>query len=601
MLNILPDSIIDQSGKQLYSRETENPNEEIEEIENNPIYAKEFARLEANQPINYELAEEILSILREIEQTNFDAAGNMRYLNWETEPISYDVLRRAGESEPARLVKNKRRFDLIQFGSVPVGDNINRGVRLVFDNRDYMPSKEEKALLKVWEKKIVDNFFYASNDPYPGLGKFLGVAYEDYFDVDDITLEIRRDRNGKPVAVHVQDPILYKPVVKPAQYAGMLYGDDEITEALKNFESLYGVQAIENNLLTQEYPDYVLVYQGQKIAVADRNYVRKHHFFVRSRFQKAQRGYSIVEQAIRMITYITNALKMNASNFTNSRLPLGFFMFSGGGVNQMALERLKRTLYAYQSGGENQSKYPMIALKGEKADARWIGVRNSSRDAEYHQFMTLLFSIFCQLSGTDPREVALGSYGDAVGRRSLFEEPTDGLIKESRDAGLRTFLKHIESSLNSPNKFGVNLFQEITNMPVKIQFVGFEIEDKKQKLELSSRRLATTDSINDLLSEQDQERQEFMVGGVNVYDIKAISNPQVFQSVLYSLQQRAQQAQEVSPEGDSEEQPGQQETAEHPTEQPAERKPGQDGLTDRDRELLEKYKDVADVDEGEEE
>jgi hypothetical protein len=609
-LSIIPESISDEQGKEIFRKGNYNPNQAIEDVESNPYYSQDFARLNNNQTINYEIAEEVVSILREIEQTNFDSAGgDLKYINWETEPIAYDVLRRAGETEPARLIKNKRRFDLIQFGTIPIGENINRGVQLVFDNHDFVPNKEEKALLKVWEKKIIDNFFFPTNDPYPNLGKFLGVCYEDYIDLDDLTWEIRRDRSGKPIAIHAQDPIIYKPVIKPQQYTrGISYGGDEITEVLKNYERLYGIQEKKKGVFDfDDYPDYVLIYQGQKIAVANRDFVRKHHFFVRSKFQKTQRGFPIVEQAIRMITYIMNALKMNAGNFTNSRLPLGFFLFTGGGVNQGALERLKRTLYAYQGGSDNHSKYPMIATKGEKSDAKWIGVRNSSRDAEYHQFMTLLFSIFCQLTGTDPREVALGSYGDAVGKRSLFEEPTDGLVKESKDAGLRTFLKHIETSLNSPNKYGVNLFQEITNLPVKIQFVGFEIEDKKQKLELNSKRLATTDSVNDLLGEQDKEREEYMVGGVNIYDIKGISNPQIFQSVLFSLQQKALQAQQMqqpaqtnnimeqAKDGGQENHGKEQEIDQKQQEEEPKANNGE--LTDKDRELLNKYKDIAVMDE----
>jgi hypothetical protein len=153
----------------------------------------------------------------------------------------------------------------------------------------------------------------------------------------------------------------------------------------------------------------------------------------------------------------------------------------------------------------------------------------------------------------------------------------------------------------------VNLFQEITNLPVKIQFVGFEIEDKKQKLELNSKRLATTDSVNDLLGEQDKEREEYMVGGVNIYDIKGISNPQIFQSVLFSLQQKALQAQQMqqpaqtnnimeqAKDGGQENHGKEQEIDQKQQEEEPKANNGE--LTDKDRELLNKYKDIAVMDE----
>jgi len=290
---------------------------------------------------------------------------------------------------------------------------------------------------------------------------------------------------------------------------------------------------------------------------------------------------------------------------------LGFFLFTGGGVNQPQLEKLKKLFYAYSSGASNASRFPAMALRGEKADGKWVGVRNNSRDAEYHQFMTLLFSIFCMLSGTDPRELSLGAYGDAVGQKSIFDEPTDGIVKESKDTGLKTFLQHFADSFNSPNKHGNNVCQEITKLDVKLQFTGFQIEDKKQKLEISKGKLATIQSVNDLLAEQDKERQELMLGDVNIFDVKGIQNPQIFQAVLFNAQQKSQQPQPgQQPQlGDEETgKPGEvakpnqaklgepdkeiaQEQNDQAQEQP---QPGQD--TDRDKQLIEKYKDVSEQD-----
>lgn len=487
--------------------------------------------------VNKALAEEVLSVLQEIEQFNSDSADGHKYINWETESIPYRVLRRAGESEPARMIKNKRRLDFAQYGRPTKDTGSKRGARLVFCNSDYQPTKEEKTALKQWEQKIIDKLFYASNDSSPNFGKFIGNAYEDFFDLDDITIEIRADGFNRPVAVHLQDPIIWKPVIKPRKYDNHDLYDDDITELITDFSN-YLKEPIQKE---QEIPDYLLVYNNRKFASATRDRVRKFHFFTRSDFRKAQRGYGVIEQGTRMLTHILNSLNYNASNFTNNKLPQGFFLFSGGGVGNLQLQKLKKIFSAYQNGVGGANRFPMISLTGEKADAKWVGVKGNSKDMEYHQFMTLLFSIFCQLSGTDPRELALGSYGDTVSKPTLFDESSDGLVKESRDIGAKTFLMHLADSLNSVDSKGKNIFQHLTGFDCKIEFTGFEVEDKKGKQELISKELQSTKSINDLLAQEDEEAQEFKLGDINIYDIKGLQNPQIFQALLFKAQSDAQE------------------------------------------------------------
>lgn len=574
-----------------------DPNTEINQIKENEHIQADLAKLDLSQKVNVELAEEVLSTLREIEGNLYSYDGdNNRFINWETDRIPYDALRRAGESEPARLIKNKRRLDFMVWGNPPSQSSIERGAKLAFTNPDYVPSKQEKALLREWEQRIFSKLFFPANDPLPNFGKFIGNAYEDFFDLDDITIEIRKDGFGQPVAIHLQDPIIYKPVVKESRFNTFLSQDAELTALLEDYERLYGEKINVNKPNTQ--PDYLLIYKDQKVAGATREVVRKFHFFTRSMFQKAQRGYSITEQAVRMITYITNALKMNASNFINNRLPQGFFAFTNAGVNQTQLDKLKKILSAYGSGSDNQNKFPMISLTGERADAKWIGTRGHSRDMEYHQFMTLLFSIFCMLSGTDPRELSLGSYGDAVGRSSLFEEPTDGVRKESKDTGLKTFLYYLGDSLNSPNQYGQNIFQQITKLDCRLRFVGFEVEDKQKKIEIQTKELASTKSINDLLAEQDVESQELKLGDANIYDVKGLGSPQVFQTLLFNAQQKAQQNSQMmqpSMQGSPEGAPAgaENQIIEEPDNKSQQ---GENGLTDKDRELLDKYRGQADID-----
>lgn len=537
------------------------------------------------------LAEEMNTALQEIQGFNFEYSGAQRIINWETQDVPYDVLRRAGNTEAGRLVKNHRRLGLSQYGRVPKAEGIQRGSRLIFCDPDYSPTKGEKLILRQWEDKIFKNFFFPANDRGANFAKFIGNAYEDWFDLDDITIEIRRDGLGDPLAVHLQDPKIYKPVIKKSRiYPNWRGEEDYMNPYIENWEAMVtGKYAFIDEEEEPLEPDYVLQFNNQRFGATTDYYVRKAHFFTRSDFRYAQRGYSVVEQSITILTYIINALKMNASNFMNNKLPKGFVLFTGGGIGAMQLEKLKKVMSAYM-GGTAPNRFPILGLNSEKGDGKWVGIGGNSREMEYHLWITLLFSIFCRLSGTDPREVSLGAHSDAIRPQSIGEKSADGLVNENKDLGEKTFLTHLKDSLNRTDQYGLNLFQQITKMNVELDFAGFEIEDKKLKQEITKLNLQTSKSFNDVLAEEDKEKYTLMIDEeTNLYDIPGVNSEIIRTAVQFKLQSFAQkQAAEQQQQMGGSEMPGQ---------------PGEEGdqngegeLTDDDKALIEKYKGANNVD-----
>jgi hypothetical protein len=537
------------------------------------------------------LAEEMNSVLQEIEGFTFEYSGQQKIINWENSDVPYRVLRRAGSTEAGRLIKNQRRLGLAQYGRVPKSDGIQRGAKLIFSDPDYAPTKDEKLRLRVWEDKIFKNFFFPANDRWANLAKFIGNAYEDWFDLDDITAEIRRDGLGDPIAIHLQDPIIYKPVLKQTRiHPDWRLGDDFMTPYMENWEEMVtGKRAFldEENV----EPDYVLHYNNRRLGAATDYNVRKFHFFTRSDFRFAQRGYGIVEQSITILTYIINALKMNASNFMNNKLPKGFVLFTGGGIGALQLEKLKKVMSAYM-GGTAPNRFPIMGLNSEKGDGKWVGIGGNSREMEYHLWITLLFSIFCRLSGTDPREVSLGAHSDAIRPQSIGEKSADGVVNENRDMGERTFLTHLKDSLNVTDKYGLNLFQQLTQMKVELDFAGFEIEDKKLKQEITKLNLQTSKSLNEVLSNEDKEKYTLMIDEeTNLFDIPAVNSEVVRAVVQFKLQAFAnkQAAEQQQAGGGMPGQPGAEPGSE------GEQAGGEGELTDDDKALIEKYKGASNV------
>lgn len=564
------------------------PEEIQDELEQDASFQKDFNRIDDAQAINWDLVQEIHAILTETEGDLYDHSGNERYINLENKDIGYNILRSAGNVEAARLIKNKRRLDLAQYARIPGPNEVQKGAKLVFNNPDYSPTPEQKAMVRMWERKLFDKIFFAGNDPMPSFAKFIGNAYEDFFDLDDITIFERKDDLGKPLALHLGDPITVKPIIKQRKYPSYTDGVDNMLEDyLRSYEPYY-----MDVIAAEKEPDYLLIYNNHRMAALTMDEVKKHHFFTRTMFRKSQRGFSIVEQGISVLTWIMNSLKYNASNFTNNRLPKGFVHFSGGGVGQLQLERLKKVMYAHINGTSGGHRIPMVSSKGEKGDAKWVGIGGSSKEMEFHLWATLLFSIYCQLSGTDPRELSLGAHTDAVGRKSMFEESSDGIIKESKDSGARTFLMHLEDAINSPDSYGRNIWQKITNLDVRLKFIGLEIEDKKAKLEATKLRLESDTSLNELLAADDKEKETLMVGDVNIYDVPAINNPSVYQAIQFNAQLKMQQEMQQPGMGAAPEEegaiPGEVETAAEDEEE----------LTEADRALLEKFQGQAEIEEG---
>ena len=105
-----------------------------------------------------------------------------------------------------------------------------------------------------------------------------------------------------------------------------------------------------------------------------------------------------------------------------------------------------------------------------------------------------------------------------------------------------------------------NIFEELTGIEgAGLVWSGLDVEDQIKKLTIDKDRLATTCSINDLLVENDKKKFELKYGDINIYDLPAISNPQILQLISNALMIKNQEAQQMqgnnngNPNGDEEE------------------------------------------------
>ena len=561
-----------------FSVEEMAPEEILARLEKDERFQEKYSRLNLTQEITAQIADEVLAWANEVASIQYEPrSGGLQVINWETEPIPYPVLRRAGTTIVALEIKKLRQDQLRDWAKVPREGEIKRGLVLEFCNPDYQPKEKEKAELKQWSHKIVENCFFAANDDTPNLSSFLGGLYNDNFDFDDVTIETRRNTLGEPLSLHLQDPLLVKPVIKHSTiHQSIRQRENIIAESLRDYDTFLFGQGINRKEIE---PDYLMEYQNQELAYFTSDFLRKHHSNIRSDFKKAKRGFSIAEAGLQLVTWLNNTLTSNASNFNRNRTPPGILAFTGGGIGNFQLEKLKKTLWAHINGTDQSRRFPMMGLP-EKGDAKFIDLWRSSREMEYHLWFTLLASLYCRLSGTDPKELSLGSHSDAVRSNTLSDSKQDGIIKENSDRGIKTILSIAEDVLNKPYSDGRNFFQQLTGLDIRCRFVGLQMEDRKVKAEILKEELNHSTSINDILKAEDKPKQTLNIAdGINVYDIVAPNNPIIQNAIQVKIQEAQQQQQEQQLQEEGQE-PGEE---------------GEDGLTDRDKELMEKYADAEGV------
>lgn len=460
-------------------------------------------------------------------------------------PMPYHYLRNAGKTEGARLIKNNRILDLTKFGR-PSFKMEQPGFDLVFEDPDYIPTTEEKEYLKHIKIQLCQKFFFkvGAHPNCIGLGAWLGLAYQDWFDLDDISCEIRRSGTGTPLGLHLIDPALIKPILPRMDTKGAnkhlrwdVVEDKDSLEKMKAFNSnVFGSNEVDDTG-NDEYA-FILFKDNKRLAKYTTYKMFKAHFFQTTDYRGSYKGSSVVEQGLRMITNISSSIVYNASNFDNNRTPAGVLAFQGGFTNRMMLQNYRTMLYSYLQNPNNRHKVPMFGLP-QGGDMKWIPFGQSNRDMEFNLFMTLLFTILAKLSGTSPEEVGLSSYENAMRGSQPFDKSPDGVLAISKDKGMNSFLYHIEDTLNK-----TNVFKEITKMPVKCMFRGLVIEDKQVKINWNQSRLQTDTSLNDIQKENGREPMVMMAGDINIYDIVAPNNVLVMQTIQTKITQEQQEKQQ---------------------------------------------------------
>jgi hypothetical protein len=543
----------------------------IEAIDGDPELKKQFVEDAKKMEQVEHLNDKITALMFDNYLFSARDDGDYKYLDIvNSRAIPYGFLRRAGATETPRLIKNLRRLQLTGYSQPAVRKKYGKEVGFALEWKDpnFKATDEENKQRQMWEIRLAEKFFFPAGEKIPSLLKFLGEAYENFFDFDDITTFTMRDMTHYPIGMRLEDPMLWKPIIPrvskyPRHDQDLISG---YTEEEKEEEQL----EIEN----PEF-DYLMWKDGRRVAAVTSDFVKKHHLFTRSDYQLWRRGYSIMEQAVNATAIVMNAITYNATNFTTDRTPMGVLALTGGFTNQLLIEKLKKVLWASMSGAANKRRLPIVGLP-EHGDAKWVSMHANNKDMEFYTGLTFFISIICGLSGTNPNELGIASFQDAMKGNRLNEANNDGVWKQSQDNGLKTFVNHMEAVSNSPAKDGRNIFEEVTKLPVRGVFKGLADEDLKAKNEINSKRLTIDTSVNEIRKEQGLKPAEYKIGEINIYDLVAVENSQIASFISQNIQSQRQEEQQKQMMAQQQQATGEEGNPE-------------DNFTDEDRKLIQQY------------
>jgi hypothetical protein len=561
---------INESGSEEFSREAliQKFFELTDPQINNALEA--YSKIRAAGPMMQSLSEDMTRIITMDEvMMGEQTSDEFTYLSPVHQyPANAQMLRAVGESEPAMLIKNNRRYQLREFGRPSFTDD-KTGFTLCFEDEERVPTPDEKELLRHITIQIVNKFFNkvgrnSTNDAMP-LGSWLGMAYSDFFDMDDISFEIRRAGDGTPLGFHTVDPTIIAPILPKAQDKQSrnfqrwdIINDQDAYEKISKTDSRLVLNGKDMPAPEPNYA-YMMIKNQRRYAKFTTYKMVKSHFFESSDWRRSYRGYSITQMGIRQITNIINAITYNASNFSNSSAPKGVFAYLGGMTNRRLLDSHTRAFHSYLANPAQKHRVPLMATPAG-TDLKWIAMNANNDAMGYDTFMSLLFTMLCYFSGTDPAEIGLSTYENALRGSVPFDKSPDGVQKISKDKGLNTFLYHIMDTFNA-----TGVWKEITKLPVVCKFNGLVVIDKQVKINIDTAKLKTYSSINDLRKENRQPTENLDYAGTNVYDIVAPENPMVIAAMAAKeakavADKQAQQAQAQA----------QQEAVNAQTQQPAE-------------------------------
>jgi hypothetical protein len=222
----------------------------------------------------------------------------------------------------------------------------------------------------------------------------------------------------------------------------------------------------------------------------------------RTDIEKAGYGYSIVEQAIDLVTSSINTFMYNAGFFTENKLPRGILLLNGD-ADTDEIEEIEDYISNLMSGPPtSQWRVPIIPSgKDKNSDAgrrfEWVSLQGTNKEMEFQAWFDLQISAIVSMFALSMEELGLHSQKS----QALFAADTRPKMEASKSLNLGDVLAYIQKILNRILVYKDPAFE--------FEFVGYEKDDPTVTTNIDREEVGTFKTLNEKRVEKGSEPIDF--------------------------------------------------------------------------------------------
>lgn len=357
-------------------------------------------------------------------------------------------------------------------------------------------SEKEKVQARILEKFFLKTGDVKDDNREDDLDKFTTKIIRDIYQLDQIAMELQRTRGGEVCAFWAVDAAT-------------------IEVALPESEQITGIK------YAQVINHLPYAYYGRDEFIFD-------CMNPRTDIEKAGYGYSLVEQAIDLVTSSINTFMYNAGFFTESKLPRGILLLNGDADTE-EIEDIEDYISNLMSGPPtSQWRVPIIPSGKDKNGDNgrrfeWVSLQGTNKEMEFQSWFDLQESAIVSMFALSMEELGLHSQKS----QALFSADTKPKIEASRSLNLGDILAYLQKIFNRILAY--------KNPAFEFEFVGYEKDDPTLTATIDGEELGTYKTLNEKRAEKGSEPLDF-TKIKNPADLPM--NPQAVQ-LWQSLQQGA--------------------------------------------------------------
>ena len=349
----------------------------------------------------------------------------------------------------------------------PVTSRNERGFIIHKRYETEITKKEDKEATKIRDFMVATgNYEDPSRDD---LVKYGVKLLRDELTLDQIATEIQYNKKGEPVAFFAVDAATIERVIPE-----------------KENETEFRYLQIVDGMPAAGYTNDNMIFDFEN---------------PRTDIYHSQYGYSLVEQAIDLVTSVINTFVYNAGNFTENKLPKGMLLLNSD-ANSDVIDEMEDYIAEIMSGSPlNQWRVPIIPSGDKDAKLEWKPL-NTNREMEFQQWLDYLSSGVMALFGCSADELGIQSQKS----QAMFENGGQDRMAAAKSSLLGDILVFFEAYFNK-------IIAKI-NPEYVLEFVGYEKDNPSTVADLDEKEVRTYKSINEKRAEK----------GLDPIDLSKIEN-----------------------------------------------------------------------------